>query len=628
MKTPSEMSAEDYARLGFMSGLEVHTQLATQKKLFCRCPVRRYSPRYDAEILRHMRPTLSELGEYDGTALMEFKTRKNIVYRLNRDTVCTYEMDDAPPFELNTEALDIALEIALLLDLNLVDELHVARKQYLDGSIPTGFQRTMILGVDGWIACRGRRIGIRQLGLEEDACREVSDVGHCRTYMTDRLSLPLIEVVTEPELRTPREVVEAAQVIRRLTRSTGKVHRGPGAARQDVNVSIAGGSRCEIKGVDRIGAIEKLVHYEALRQKALLEIRDEMARRGLDAAGFAPAVRDVTGPLKHTVYPPIRSAMAQGAQVLAVRLPGMEGILAWKTGPGVRFAREFEGRVRVVACLDAAPNLAWSDVVESLSARQWERVRRFIGGEDRDAVVLVWGPADDARTAAGEVALRAREAPAGVPCETRQAMPDGTTGFERILPGPDRMYPDTDLPPITLDEERIARARERVGMPPWTREEALRRMGLHDEMIGPLMLDGRGALFDRVARVPGTDPAAACVVLTQVLKALRREGVPVGRIDEPLLERLFRIHGRGRFHRERFPAVLRALAANPDRDVEAVVSEVVGEPLDDATLDAEIDRLLADGAWRREDPGKSLRLAMGVAMRGVRGRAAAPARRR
>ena len=110
----AEMTDADYAEVGFRSGLEIHQQLLTEKKLFCRCPAGRYSDKYDAEILRHMRPTLSELGEYDGTALMEFKTRKEIIYRINRETVCTYEMDDTPPFMINEQALDIALGIAML----------------------------------------------------------------------------------------------------------------------------------------------------------------------------------------------------------------------------------------------------------------------------------------------------------------------------------------------------------------------------------------------------------------------------------------------------------------------------------------------------------------------------------
>ena len=248
-KSFEDMREEDYALIGFKSGLEVHQQLLTKKKLFCRCPARCYSDKYDAEMLRHMRPTLSELGEYDGTALMEFKTKKEIIYRIQHDTVCTYEMDDTPPFELNEEALDIALELAMLYKSNLVDEIHISRKQYLDGSIPAGFQRTTIVAVNGTLPYKNREVGLVQVGLEEDACREVSDIGHRRIYLTDRLGMPLSETVTMPEMVTPKEVADVAEIIRRLARSTGNVRTGLGAGRQDVNVSIEGGTRIEIKGV-------------------------------------------------------------------------------------------------------------------------------------------------------------------------------------------------------------------------------------------------------------------------------------------------------------------------------------------------------------------------------------------
>ncbi|HQL24682.1 MAG TPA: Glu-tRNA(Gln) amidotransferase GatDE subunit E, partial [candidate division Zixibacteria bacterium] len=231
---------ETYAALGFKCGLEIHQQLLTRSKLFCRCPAGIYHHRddFDAEVIRHMRPTLSEMGEYDGTALMEKRTKKNIIYRIKDRTACTYEIDDTPPFKIDREALEIAIEVALLLKTNIVGELHITRKQYLDGSIPTGFQRTAIVGIEGEIPLAARKVRIIQLSVEEDSCREVSDVAHDRTYTTDRLGMPLIETVTYPDMLTPDEAAEAAQYLRYLARSTGHVRTGIGAAREDVNVSI------------------------------------------------------------------------------------------------------------------------------------------------------------------------------------------------------------------------------------------------------------------------------------------------------------------------------------------------------------------------------------------------------
>ena len=186
----------DYKKIGLRVGLEVHQQLDTQRKLFCHCPAGVYTTSHDGAVLRHMRPTLSELGEYDGTALMEFKTKKNVVYLLHKSNVCTYEMDDTPPFPVNQEAIDVAIEQCLMLGCDIVDEVHIARKQYLDGSIPTGFQRTAIVGVEGSIPFRDRRLSITQISVEEDSCREVSDRGHLIVWRTDRLGMPLIETVT------------------------------------------------------------------------------------------------------------------------------------------------------------------------------------------------------------------------------------------------------------------------------------------------------------------------------------------------------------------------------------------------------------------------------------------------
>jgi glutamyl-tRNA(Gln) amidotransferase subunit E len=525
IKRMDEMTPEAYAEIGFRSGLEIHQQLDTEKKLFCRCPVRPYSEEFHAEILRHMRPTLSELGEYDGTALMEFKTKKEIIYQINEDTVCTYEMDDTPPFELNDQALDIALEITMLLKCNLVSELHIARKQYLDGSIPTGFQRTTILGVDGWIPYAGRRIGVRQLGLEEDACREVSDVGHVRTYRTDRLGIPLVETVTYPDMQTPREVADVAQIIRWLTRSTGKVKTGIGAAREDVNVSVEGGRRVEIKGVHRIPLIPLLVHTEAFRQVNLLAIQRELKGRGITHESFKANTYDVTEIVRGTPYYPIAKALQKELEVRAVVLRGYRGILPKRTQPETTFAKEISDRVRVIACLDRLPNIAHSDMEgETLSSTEWTKIKKLTRTGEKDAVVVVWGNREDVETGAREIAIRASDALDGVPNETRQALPDGTNGFERILPGPDRMYPDTDLPPLAITEERLERVRAVLPEPPWEREERYRTMGLSDDLAERMAVAPEKNLFDRAVTAADFSPVYLAALTIGRLRWLRRRG--------------------------------------------------------------------------------------------------------
>jgi len=511
-----EMNPGDYEALGFMSGLEVHQQLMTRSKLFCRCPAGRRVTRVDAEVLRHMRPTLSELGEYDGTALMEFKTKKEIVYLLERGSVCTYEMDDTPPFPIDEEAVRIAIEMAELCNLNLVSELHVMRKQYLDGSIPTGFQRTAMVGLTGSIPFRvpelgvDRNLRIRQLSLEEDSCREVSDVGHRITFRTDRLGMPLTEVVTEPELATPSELQAAARLIARVARATGKVFRGPGAGRQDVNVSVAGGRRVEIKGVHHHRGLPLLVHTEAFRQLNLLRVKAELERRGVGEGDLAipengrpwevsPLVVDARNMLRHSSYQPVRQAIQGGEFAVAVRLPGFAGLLAHPTQLGVTFAREIADRVRVIACPVRQPFMTHSDLgVESLEGGRWSQLGKALGSGLGDAIIVAWASEDDAATAAREILIRAREALRGIPAETRQAFPDGTTGFERILPGADRMYPDTDTPPLPISDTTVAQVRRQMGEPPWAREDRYRALGLTSEMAHRLAGAPWSDLFDAV----------------------------------------------------------------------------------------------------------------------------------
>ena len=537
----NEMTESDYTAVGFRSGLEIHQQLLTSKKLFCRCPAGLYSDAFNAEILRHMRPTLSELGEYDGTALMEFKTRKEIIYQINHGTVCTYEMDDTPPFELNDEALDIALEVGLLYGCVMVDEIHIARKQYLDGSIPTGFQRTTIVGVDGGIPYKNRRIGIVQLGLEEDACREISDIGHRRIYLTDRLGMPLIETVTAPEMRTPQEVEEVANILRKLVRSTGKVRTGLGAARQDVNVSVTGGTRIEIKGVPRIPNIPLLTYNEAMRQHNLLLLREELHRRGVTKDTFTAKIEEVTKPVRRTLYQPLRNAIAEGQTVNCVLLRAFKGLLRWQTQTDTYFSREISDRVRVIACLTTLPNIVHSDSPsETLASSEWQMLKKTVGATEDDTIVLVWGSKQDAAMGASEVIIRAKEATIGVPSETRQALRDGTNGFERILPGPNRMYPDTDLPPRRITGEHLDRIRRSVPRPFWENERWYLELGIPSDVIGPLSVSPFAGLFETAVREWHLPPILTAVALIQfpkrVFKRLgKHANFPVSSLREVLL---------------------------------------------------------------------------------------------
>lgn len=536
----------NFRKLGFISGLEIHQQLNTAHKLFCRCPAGLQNREPDAEILRHMRPTLSELGEYDGAALMEFKTKKQVVYQLYEDSMCTYEMDDTPPFPINMQALEIAIEIALAFNCNIVDEIHISRKQYLDGSIPTGFQRTTVIGTDGWIPYKGRKIKITHVTLEEDACREVSDIGHTIVFKTDRLSTPLVEIITDADMRTPKEVQEVDEILGRVMRTTGKVKRGIGTVRQDVNVSIKGGSRVEIKGVPRTQYIEKLTEIEALRQKALLDIRKEIAKRDNAPKNLKCNKKDVTELLKNTNCKILQEALSNNLRIKAISLNKYAGLLNYPTQPGLTFADELSGRVRVIACLDSKPNILHTDepLAYDMSEEDWNILRKDLNSSKKDTIVIVWGREEDTNTALNEIKIRATSDIIGVPKETRQHFVNGTTDFERILPGADRMYPDTDSPPIAVTDELLDKIKSRLPEPLWIKEARYRKMGLSNELIKPLVISQYSGLFDKIVKEIKIKPKLAACTFICIFKDLKRKGYNTEKLTEEKIFKTFKSFSR------------------------------------------------------------------------------------
>lgn len=560
-------NAERYAEMGFKCGLEIHQQLLTDKKLFCRCPAGIYQrfDDYDGEILRHMRPTLSELGEYDGTALMEFKTKKNITYRVKNETACTYEMDDTPPFPINRQALDIAIQIALQMKTNIVGELHITRKQYLDGSIPTGFQRTAIVGINGSIPLRNKAVNVIQLSIEEDSCREVSDIGHDRVYTTDRLGMPLIETVTAPELLTPQEAAEGAQVIRLITRSSGRVRTGIGATREDVNVSISGGTRVEIKGVARIAWIPRLTHNEAFRQKALLMIKDRLAEQGIDEKKWRLYSQSLDPErLRSLVGSPPDTLNGKEPAARLVRLPAFSSLLPFFTSPGRCFADEIGDRLKVIAGLER-PNMDFEGKKGSLlSAQDWQRLKLEVGAEADDGLMICWGPEADMDMALEVITERCLLAFHGVPPETRQPRADGSTCFERVLPGADRMYPDTDSAPISIGEGWIKTLRDNLPLP---LEESVSRMqqwGLPQDCIHTIHRITAFPVLEKIQRsFPQIPPKRIATLIGHNYKHLLGQGCrPIKPEDFFTLVNL--ILGEG-IHPDILPVLLSQHCQNPEQ---------------------------------------------------------------
>ncbi len=571
---------ETYDRIGFMSGLEVHQQLKTGQKLFCRCPTGIYQKPgdFDAEVIRHMRPTLSELGEYDGTALMEFKTRKEIIYRLKSKTTCTYEIDDTPPFPLNREALAIAIEISLVSKLNIVGEVHITRKQYLDGSIPTGFQRTAIIGVEGEIPLRNKKVRLIQLSLEEDSCREVSDIGHTRVYRTDRLGMPLIETVTYPDMTNPDEVKEACNYIRFLGRSTGKVRTGIGAGRQDVNVSCKGGTRVEIKGVAHSRWIPELTHNECFRQWALLSIREILNKRFSDSKSWKPAhiLLDLHSFNSKNGF--TKDAKAYGLKLVAINLPGFSGILSHFTQPGKVFANELSERLKVIACIEL-PNMSHSEEPEPLfTETDWDKIHVLLNPAENDAQLIIRGPEEDIKTAIETIEERCRMAFIGVPPETRKSFENGTTIFERVLPGADRMYPDTDSAPIPLENDYIESLGNNLPEEVVSRYQRLKKWNIPEDCYTYIFKKNLFPLIERITNELDISPAFVGKFFGHAVKWVEGQFKPAAEFDYKIIYALLRFIRKNNLDLNIARRMLPQVYKYPKMEFESVLTSIGFKP--------------------------------------------------
>ncbi len=617
------MEEIDYQKVGLRVGLEIHQQLKSSRKLFCHCKPQLLTEKPDVIVMRWMRPTLGETGEIDPTMLKEFKKRKIIVYEAYSKHTCLYEIDEVPPYDVDEESLKTAILIAKLFHMKIPDVVIVSRKQYLDGSVPSGFQRTMIIGLDGWMPLsNGKKLRIVQLCLEEDAARKISEDDKKIVYRVDRLGIPLVEITTAADLHSPEEVLDAALRIGSLLRATGKAMRGIGTIRQDINVSIKGGNRIEIKGVQYPEWFKPLIDNEIRRQLKLIEIAKELQKRGVteeDIEKEKPV--DVSEIFKKTKARFIKSALSRGEKVIAIRLPGFGGLLGIEILPGRRFGKEFAERVKVIVGL---AGIIHTDELPAYGISEEEKEELFKAtGADKtkDAVAFVVGPEDRALDAIDEIKERAKQAIKGVPPETRRANPDGTTSFERPLGTAARLYPDTDTPPIILTQEFIKEATAYLPPYPWEKEkEYMEKFGFTANEARRIVLSDRFELFEKAVSI-GIPAKFVYSVIFNLMTSLRRDGFNVDQISDEKLLKLFKYFKDEKISKEAFEPMLKYLSSHPDKNIDEAI-EALGLKkisIDEVKkfLDELVERNVKLIAERGERAIKGL---MGDAMRVLRGK--------
>jgi len=499
------------------AGLEVHQQLDVGK-LFCSCPSE-LSEEVRGVFVRRLRPARGEETRVD--AATEFQAARGLAYRYEVSPAsCLVEMDEEPPHPLNPAALDVALTLALLLDARPVDEIEVMRKIVVDGSNTSGFQRTALVAVDGRLEVGGRSVSILSICLEEDAARKVKESATEVTYRLDRLGIPLVEIATGPEIGSGAQAREVAEELGALLRSTRRTRRGIGSIREDLNVSAEGGQRIEIKGVQELRKIQEYVEREVARQETLLAVRDELRRRSARAP--ASEVADVSERIRAPTTGPLSAPARRGGPVLALRLPGFAGLLAAPGRSEERLGRELADQARAAGL----KGLLHSDELPGygLDEATVASLRESLGLGRDDAFVLVADPQRSrAEEALRRVAARAAAALEGIPGETRDPLPDGRTRYSRPLPGRDRMYPETDIAPIAVTAEHLARLGEALPERPGAlRERLARETRLAPEVVRQLVAgDHIAALEELVGK--GHTPALVARLLIQDLPAVPRE---------------------------------------------------------------------------------------------------------
>ena len=557
--TQKELERMDYTQVGLKVGIEVHRQLDTESKMFCACPTEQKSGT-DFKFVRLLRATPSELGQVDPAAAFETRRKRMVHYRANTGSVCLVEMDEEPPHPLNREAVVVGLTATLMLNSRPVDEIHVMRKIVVDGSNTTGFQRTCTLALGGHIVVDGKKVPIQSVSLEEDAARLIETGRGEVHYDLGRLGIPLVEVATGPSIRSPEEAARVALAIGRTLRATGKVKRGLGAIRQDVNISISGGALVEIKGVQTLEGVSSVVGNEVKRQLHLLRVRDELQSRGVRKQDLKPEFIDATDIFNETRCKVVRRALEAGARLLAVKLRGFGGLVGLSPAQNIRLGAELNRRAQ-----------AWSEVAGifhtdempayGITEAEVEEMKKRLDARVEDCAVFVAEEYEKARDALEVVLARAKEALEGVPEETRAPRADGSTLYSRPRPGSARMYPETDIPPVPLSSELLDQIRAGI---PESLEERTKRMvktyGLSPQLAEQLVDLERLEIFERIVartRLPRGFVASA---LTEHMVTLDREGVDTSAVPDSQLEKMFQLIAEGKMAKEAAPELIRWMA--------------------------------------------------------------------
>jgi len=617
------MDEFDYEKLGLMCGLEIHQQLDSKSKLFCRCPNKLQGTREpDFTLKRYMRPVLGEMGTYDEAMLTEYEKGMNIIYECYNDVICTYELDETPPFSCNDEARKIAMEIGLLLNSNIIEEMHVCRKNYLDGSVPCGFQRTMILAKDGQFKLEsGKKIGIDIICLEEDAARRTDKKNKTNIFRLDRLGIPLVEVTTKPDINHPDECREAAERLGLLLWTTN-VKKVLGSIRQDVNVSIKVGTRIEIKGVQKLDWIPILINHEISRQLKLVEIKDELENRGIKVEDMPKKAIDLSNDLKNTKSTFISKGIKSSKKLYGLNFKGFNELFGKELMENYRFGTEVASKVKSISGLKGIIHSDEDLKKYKFSDEDIKKLKDKLKSGDDDCFVLVLGTQKEVDKAIKVAIKRVGYAFKGVPPETRRANEDGTTEFLRELHGGARLYPDTDSQAILNTEQEINEIKKALPEYPWvTIKKYSQKYKLEERMIKDLIFDGKLALFDDLVELYSESPQLIITTLLETTTALRRDGKKVENIANDDYITMFTLLKTKEIGKEAIEEFMILKSDKPELSISQIKKELNIESITEEDLKKLINNIIDKSSEMiKEKEMRAMGPLMGEVMKEVRGK--------
>jgi glutamyl-tRNA(Gln) amidotransferase subunit E len=531
------------------------------------------------------------------------------------------EADEEPPHCVNREALESALIFSLALNSHIVDEIHVMRKIVIDGSNTSGFQRTMLISMGGFVEINGKRTGVQSICLEEDAAKLISDNNSKREFGLDRLGIPLVEIALEPISGTPYEVMQLALGLGRILRASKRVARGIGSIRQDVNISVENGRVVEIKGVQKLDQLIKVIEYEVNRQHGLIVIADKLKNeRGIKEIRNDNSIVDVTDILKGSSSKKIIESLKDQSTVYkAIRIERFAGMLGFEPYDKIRLGKELSQLVRFYGI----GGIFHSDELPGygISKENIDSIEKKLAMSSKDdAFIIIGGRLANVTSAIESLIQRLKVVLDGVPAETRAATQLGETVYIRPRPGSARMYPETDIPPIKVDNLLLDYLRQQIPRPieEYT-NELLSKFGLNNKLAEEIFDSQYLNLFEKIVSSTKISPTFVASKLTEDITNLERQGFDSSLLTEKRLIEIFNELDKGRIAKESVTLLFEKFMKREINEIDEFESRF--ETMTEQQLEDEIEGILTNHLDVIRDKGvSSLGMLMGRTMAVLKGR--------